>query len=357
MASAEADSKKLLEVTKEEDREWVSFSEENLILNEPLVSVKFNDLDDGKQKDEGAKKEQKKQHQEESFAPKLIGLVDLDEIEFKIKAVQQWTKDLLESCNSGAAETLSFQTDLTKKIKVLRRLHRAHLREKKRSSLKKLAKKVPVKEEEGIDVPVVMRLGILTIFPLIEALGSLKEFGPSYGSLCKRVLDILLNVLATLPPLALHEEPADCLDAFTDFILSLIKKNNFVIDSEEKAQPVVALVGLALSRGNTQHLLLAIDVLFQIHKSSGQGGLPKVGEYLKQLTNHRKNTELSVIFESALKGSWSPYHQAIPEPSENSSENVALAADGSFVYLHTKAQGLVKLGTGYNGTIAGHVLH
>jgi hypothetical protein len=47
---------------------------------------------------------------------------------------------------------------------------------------------------------------------------------------------MLQNVLSTLPPLALHNEPADCVDAFQEFTFSLIKEQNFKIDSEEKAQ-------------------------------------------------------------------------------------------------------------------------
>jgi hypothetical protein len=50
----------------------------------------------------------------------------------------------------------------------------------------------------------------------------------------------------------------------------LIKDNNFTIDTPEKAQAVVALIGLAISRGNAQHMLQAIDVLFQIAKSTDE---------------------------------------------------------------------------------------
>eukprot|EP01097_Dermamoeba_algensis_P008810 TRINITY_DN6014_c0_g1_i1.p1 TRINITY_DN6014_c0_g1~~TRINITY_DN6014_c0_g1_i1.p1 ORF type:complete len:244 (-),score=39.16 TRINITY_DN6014_c0_g1_i1:858-1589(-) len=237
--SAEGELEKL-ESTKEEDQEWVTLSEENLILNDTLVTIKYNELDEGKQTEEELKKEQKKKS-DEPFMPKLIGLVNVEEIEFKIKTLEQWTKDLLSHCNSSTAIASSFQEDLRRKSKVQQQLHLAHFREKKRKALKKLSTKTERREEETVEVPVVVRLGVLTLFPLVEALSSLKDFEPSYQILCQKILSVLLNVLSTLPPLALHREPSDCLDAFADFCFNSIKKNNYCIDSPDKTQVCSAL--------------------------------------------------------------------------------------------------------------------
>ncbi len=50
------------------------------------------------------------------------------------------------------------------------------------------------------------------------------------------MLRIIDNILASLPPLALQKEPDDCLNAYQEFILQMIKEANFVIDTEEKLQ-------------------------------------------------------------------------------------------------------------------------
>jgi hypothetical protein len=125
-----------------------------------------------------------------------------------------------------------------------------------------------------------------------------------YQKLCGQILDILLGVLSSLPPLALHEEPEDCLNAFEDFIVSLIKQSNYLIDSPEKAQALIALVGLCISRAQAKDLLLVANVLFHTYKSMGPASAfqLKIGSYLKQLAEHRLDQEISILFERGLKG-------------------------------------------------------
>ena len=84
------------------------------------------------------------------------------------------------------------------------------------------------------DVPVVVRLGVLSLFPLIEALRSVP--GVHFDQLCTRTLGILLGVMASLPPFALHDEPADCVDAFQDFILSRIASHGYLLNSADEVQ-------------------------------------------------------------------------------------------------------------------------
>lgn len=92
-------------------------------------------------------------------------------------------------------------------------------------------------EEEaavGTEVPVVVRLGVLSMFPVIEALRGVQ--GVNFEQLCSKTLGILLGVLSTLPPFALYTEPKDCMDAFQDFVLERIKAHAYIIDSASKAQ-------------------------------------------------------------------------------------------------------------------------
>lgn len=78
---------------------------------------------------------------------------------------------------------------------------------------------------------------------------------------------MIISVLSSVPPLALHNEPSDCLDAFRDFVYSLIKNNDFAIDTPEKARAAVAFIGLAISRATPQYILQMVDVLFKIHNA------------------------------------------------------------------------------------------
>lgn len=97
--------------------------------------------------------------------------------------------------------------------------------------------KYSVEDEEAAqaaDVPVVVRLGVLSMFPVIEALRGVQ--GVNFDQLCSKTLGILLSVLSTLPPFALYSEPKDCMDAFQEFILERIKAHSFIIDSASKAQ-------------------------------------------------------------------------------------------------------------------------
>jgi hypothetical protein len=65
----------------------------------------------------------------------------------------------------------------------------------------------------------------------------------------------------------------------------------------------LALIGLAISHGNAQDLLLVIDVLFNIHKSMNSTKFKlKATSYIKQLADYKKDMDLSVLFEKALSG-------------------------------------------------------
>jgi hypothetical protein len=124
----------------------------------------------------------------------------------------------------------------------------------------------------------------------------------NYQKLSSKTLQIVIDVLSSIPTLALHEEPSDCLDAFKDFIYNLINSYNYQIDTEQKAQAVIALIALAISRGYAQHLLHVIDVLFQVHKRSVLSDTMKdsdhplkVGHFLRQLAEYGQNKVLPLL--------------------------------------------------------------
>ncbi len=189
----------------------------------------------------------------------------MDRQQFNKKAISQWTKELLSACAVSSDSSSSFENALKKRLRVQKYLHAAYMRDKLRKKRAKPAHGTRVlPEHEGQTVPVVVRLGVLTLFPLLESLSRVP--GVQYQQLCKQTLDMIISVISALPPLALRDEPQDCLDAFNEFIHRLIRDYEYRVDADYKAQAVTALIGLAVSRGEAHYLLRVIDVLFNIVK-------------------------------------------------------------------------------------------
>ena len=156
----------------------------------------------------------------------------------------------------------------------------------------------------------------------------------------------------------------------------------------------MALFGLVLSRGNAKDTLMLVDTLFKIYKT----GLAKdntqcsvkAGHFLQQLVEHRKQMDASALFETAfagmyhrirrvgesdvlVSGNWSSNLNANSSADANTSTSSAIACDGAYVthtanwyaavcvsrsmflVLKQTWQGLVKVGTGHQGTVQGHV--
>lgn len=352
-----------LDSTRDEDNEWLVLREESLLFNEAFICSKFNDLDQEEEENEEDEEDASHPPKDDKAleeAHKLIGLVEVEEVNFKKNAIYQWAKELIEESLSPRDSSSSFLSLVRKRLDVQQRLHKAYVRERERHRRTKATPPTSGifsdDEDKELEktVPVVVRLGVLTLFPLIESLSAIKDV--NYSKLCKQVLDILQQVMATLPPLALHNEPDDCLNAFQDFIYSLIKNNDFLIDSDEKSQAVLALVGVAISRGNAKDLLLVVDVLFNIYKKMGKSSFHlKIGSYLKQLVDYRKDQDLCALFERGFLGSWNLNLTTIEPSSGPTTKLDMVTSDGNYLYIHTYQKGIRKIGTGYGGTIKGHL--
>ncbi|PRP73813.1 putative E3 ubiquitin-protein ligase MYCBP2-like, partial [Planoprotostelium fungivorum] len=369
-----------LERTREDDLTWLPLREETIVFNEVFVNSKYNEIEAQDQEKEDLEPHKKKtnrpKNSEIELAHKLIGLVEIEESIFKKNAIEQWSRELLDMCSPSGDS--SFLSVLKKRLAVQQRLHGAYLRELSRKERKENVKreeKNPDDEPDYPSVPVVVRLGVLTLFPLIQSLSGIKE--ANYGRLCSQVLNILTNVLGTLPPLALHDEPADCLDAFQDFILSLIVGSEYDTGTVERVQAVNALVGLIMSRGKAKDLLLLSGVLFHIHERANRS--LQISQYLKQLAEHDKDMELSVFFDRSLRseffylycvspmvrflstsiqrnaGTWTINNMQIDSASLDSSIHDVIASDGTYLYVQSYQHGLRKIGSGYGGTIQGQI--
>jgi hypothetical protein len=86
-------------------------------------------------------------------------------------------------------------------------------------------------QQQQNEVPLVVRLGVLTIFPVIEAMRSIKDV--NYVKLCQQIMNTMLQMLSSLPAMSLRNEPADCLDAYQRFIFEMIRERNFQIETAD----------------------------------------------------------------------------------------------------------------------------
>jgi hypothetical protein len=83
-----------------------------------------------------------------------------------------------------------------------------------------------------------LRIGILSLFPLIK---SLSRTDPELKG---HVLSVLLEILHSLPCLALEHEPTDCLDSFRELVTDLATAKE--TKPEQKGSAVSALLGVCL---------------------------------------------------------------------------------------------------------------
>lgn len=130
-------------------------------------------------------------------------------------------------------------------------------------------------------MPVTLRLGVLSIFPILKALHNvpvrrLLPFssishsfiqGVDNGRVSSDILALVNGAVGSLPPLSLQHEPRDVLDAFRDFCYDQVAAGGFVLDSPGQASAVAALVSLAVARGGSTSLLQAVSALFNIMDS------------------------------------------------------------------------------------------
>eukprot|EP01127_Copromyxa_protea_P022793 TRINITY_DN8359_c0_g1_i1.p1 TRINITY_DN8359_c0_g1~~TRINITY_DN8359_c0_g1_i1.p1 ORF type:complete len:237 (-),score=33.93 TRINITY_DN8359_c0_g1_i1:151-861(-) len=225
---------------------WLTSKEESFLFDELLVHSRFNDLGDT---DQETGSEEKTQTTEEVSVNEQIGLsalehcglVEIDPSEFTKKAIEQWTKDLLSYCH---VDSSPYESLVQKRLAVQKFLHAT---QRKALSLYKNSKSSNIPDISTSNIPVVVRLSVLTLFPIVESLSSIPD--ANYQKLCSQILDVVINIIQSVGTLALRQEPADCLDAFKLFVSKLLDSYEYKIDSDQKARAAVALVGLAISRG------------------------------------------------------------------------------------------------------------
>ena len=133
------------------------------------------------------------------------------------------------------------------------------------------------------------------------------------------------------------------------------------VDEQMKSKAVKILLGFGLARGSFPNLLLVTDILLN---KSPKFDLP-LSEELKLLGNENPDLLLDTpsTSENILSNMKNSLEDIIttPEGEENKEQDklknnkkdfCSMATDGSYLYIHGKC-GLVKIGSGFNGTVEG----
>jgi hypothetical protein len=208
-------------------------------------------------------------------------------------------------------------------------------------------------------VPVVVRLGVLTMFPMIEALSAVA--GPHFETLCDSTMNILQQVLSTLKPCALASEPQDCLLAFHNFVLGRIRAANFDLSQPRVQVAARTLLLLAVASGDAGQAMTTAEVLLRTQRSNGPSATINAAP-LAQLLTFEATAQRPLLLPQSFVGGW--VADALQPFSLSSSASApscpaAVATDGECLYVHVPTQGLLKFGTGdsarFSRSVRGHV--
>ena len=127
---------------------------------------------------------------------------------------------------------------------------------------------------------------------------------------------------------------------------NLSQITQIVLDSTE------ALMGLVIIRGSTLGILSTVSILMDCQSKSYR--YQRVYPYLKRLANWKLDLQLSCL-TTHYSGAWSVvWSDANPLSHSSGEQTASIATDGSYIYIHCLC-GLLKVGSGNNGTIRGRV--
>ncbi|XP_014287849.1 E3 ubiquitin-protein ligase MYCBP2 isoform X3 [Halyomorpha halys] len=207
-------------------------------------------------------------------------------------------------------------------------------------------------------IPKIVGVGLRSVFELI------RESRTSYPALCTKALSALLDVVQGHQPEALKLEPPEVVEPLMELLLELATMSHEATNDASHLTSVACscLIALVIARGDTGKLLSALAALLMcphflavqpIHMPNILGSLQK--------------SVLGVILGKTVAPDWithgvphssllSTYQILHPElrssgPCENEK---AMSSDGKYLYIHTSC-GLFKVGSGYGGTLRGHV--
>ncbi|XP_062389671.1 E3 ubiquitin-protein ligase MYCBP2 isoform X1 [Sardina pilchardus] len=209
--------------------------------------------------------------------------------------------------------------------------------------------------EPPVKLPKIIGIGLCGVFELI------KETRFSHPSLCLRSLQALLDMLQGQQPESFQTEPPDVLESLFHLLLEITVRSTGMNDPTGQALTALScacLFSLVVSWGDTGKILQAVSTILTNNGSHACQTI-KVPAILNALQRSVQAVLVGKIqiqdwFGNGIKHAALMNKWLLRELSIDDDEHCLLQADGSFLYLLCK-DGLFKLGSGYSGTVRGHV--
>ncbi|KAA8587942.1 hypothetical protein FQN60_001136 [Etheostoma spectabile] len=209
--------------------------------------------------------------------------------------------------------------------------------------------------EPAVKLPKIIGIGLCGVFELI------KETRFSHPSLCLRSLQALLDMLQGQQPEGFQTEPPDVLESLFQLLLETTVRSTGPNDPTGQAITALScacLFSLVVAWGDTGKILQAVSAILTNNGSHACQTIqvPTILNALQRSVQAVLVGKIQIqdwfgngIKRAALMNKWILKEVAIDED-----ERCLLQTDGSFLYLLCK-DGLYKVGSGYSGTVRGHV--
>ncbi|KAJ9574765.1 hypothetical protein L9F63_008079, partial [Diploptera punctata] len=216
------------------------------------------------------------------------------------------------------------------------------------------------KEIPPLRVPKIVGLGLRSVFELI------RESRSSHPLLCTKALGALLDVVQGQQPEGLKNEPTEVIDPLFDLLLDLATSHGPESAAANDGSHLTAvacacLLSLVVVRGDTGKLLSATAALLMCPRALASQNI-----HMPAVLTALQRSVHGVLLGKVVRPDWITH--GVPKNSRIDSFRVkmstemhnasvrakSLASDGQFLYLYT-SKGLLKVGSGYGGTIKGHI--
>nr|XP_034971957.1 E3 ubiquitin-protein ligase MYCBP2 isoform X11 [Zootoca vivipara] len=210
-------------------------------------------------------------------------------------------------------------------------------------------------KEPPIKLPKIIEVGLCEVFELI------KETRFSHPSLCLRSLQALLNVLQGQQPEGLQSEPPEVLESLFQLLLEITVRSTGMNDSTGQSLTALScacLFSLVAAWGETGRTLQAISAILTNNGSHACQTI-QVPTILNSLQRSVQAVLVGKIqiqdwFSNGIKKAALMHKWSLKEISVDEDDQCLLQSDGYFLYLLCK-DGLYKIGSGYSGTVRGHI--